>query len=46
MAPYEDGNKLPALFTYAHRRVIKALHKTLQRGPKSLLNKSPVTYFH
>lgn len=43
MATYEDGNKLPGLFTCALERVIKVLHKTLQWGPKSLLNKSPVT---
>ncbi len=34
MATNEDGNKLPGLFTCAHERVIKVLHKTLQWGPK------------
>lgn len=34
MATYEDGNKLPGLFTCVHGRVIKVLHKTLQCGPK------------
>lgn len=34
MATYEDGNKLPGLFTCGHERVIKLLHKTLQWGPK------------
>lgn len=43
MATYEDDNKLPGLFTYVHERVIKVLYKTLQWGPKSFLNKSPVT---
>lgn len=36
MATYEDGNKLPGLFTCVHERVIKVLHKTLQWGPKKL----------
>lgn len=34
MATYEDDNKLPALFTCVHERIIKVLHNTLQWGPK------------